>query len=110
FFKNTLSLFKAAIKGFSDDKAMKKSASLAYYTVFSLAPLLLIVIWVVGLFGQEAVEGKVFAELNQYVGSDAARQIQDVIRQISLTGKSGTAFILGIGTLVVGATTVFIEI
>lgn len=109
--KEGIGIFKDAISGFSEDKAMKKSASLAYYTVFSLAPLLLIIIWLVSFFlGEQAIEGKVFSELTSYVGADAAKQIEDIIQKISLDDKSGTAIVIGIGTLVVGATTVFIEI
>jgi len=111
YFKSTFTLVKETFAGFSEDKIMKKSASLAYYTIFSLAPLLLIIMWTVSFFyGQDAIEGRVFNELNDIVGAKAAGQIQDIIQQISLSEKSGTAIIIGIGTLIVGSTTVFIEI
>src|SRR5690606_2215106 len=61
-------------------------------------------------FGQDAIEGKVYNELNEIVGSKAALQIEDIIQKISLSKKSGMAIIIGVGTLIVGSTTVFIEI
>lgn len=110
-FANTLALVKETFAGFSNDKIMKKSASLAYYTIFSLAPLLLILMWTVGFFyGEDATSGEIFAEINELVGAKAAAQIQDIIRQISLSEKSGIAIVIGVGTLIIGSTTVFIEI
>ena len=102
---------KDAFKGFSDDKVPKLSASLSYYTVFSLAPLLLVVIFVAGIIlGQEAAQGTIFRQLDQLVGSESALQIQEIIKNASLSGKSGIALIIGIITLLIGATTVFGEI
>ena len=110
-FKKILSLVKQTFAGFSEDKIMKKSAALAYYTIFSLAPLILIIMWTVSFFfGQDASEGKIFNELNELIGAKAASQIQDIIHQLSLSEKSGFAIIMGIGTLIIGSTTVFIEI
>jgi|SRR5690606_33017615 len=111
FFSNTFSLIKETFAGFSDDKVMKKSASLAYYTIFSLAPLILILMWTVGFFyGEDASSGEIFSEINEMVGAKAATQIQDIIKQISLSEKSGMAIVIGVGTLIIGSTTVFIEI
>lgn len=111
FFSNTLTLVKETFAGFSNDKIMKKSASLAYYTIFSLAPLLLILMWTVGFFyGEDATNGEIFGEINEIVGEKAAAQIQEIIREISLSDKSGIAIVIGVGTLIIGSTTVFIEI
>src|SRR5690606_33555384 len=111
FYKETAGLLSATFTSFGNDKAMKMSAALAYYTVFSLAPLLLVVIWLVGFFfGEQASRGEVFEELEAFVGADAAVQIQQVIERISLEGKSGLAIGIGIGTLIAGSTTIFIEI
>lgn len=109
--KTAIYLAKETFKGFSDDKVMKKSAALSYYTIFSLAPLLLIMMWTVSFFyGEDAIEGRVFSELSDNIGATAANQIQDIIQKISLSEKSGIAIIIGIGTLIIGSTTVFIEI
>lgn len=104
-------VFKNSLSGFSDDKVTKLSASLAYYTVFSMAPLLIIIIFLCGLLlGREAVEGKIYEQLAGFVGSDTAHQLQDIIKNASLAGKSKVAVIVGSITLLVGATTVFAEI
>jgi membrane protein len=109
--KKYLSLVKETLSGFSEDKIMKKSAALAYYTIFSLAPLLLIIMWTVSFFyGEDATAGRIFEELNDVIGPTAAKQVQDIIQKISLSEKSGIAIIIGIGTLIVGSTTVFVEI
>ena len=104
-------ILKAAFSGFMNDLALKYSASLAYYTVFSLAPLLLLVISLVGIFlGKDAIQGSLFHEINGLVGNDAAKQIQDLIQRLELSGKSTLSVIIGAVTLVIGATTVFGEI
>src|SRR6201991_110974 len=74
-FKNGFTILKAAFSGFMNDLALKYSASLAYYTIFSLGPLLLLVISLAGIFlGKDAIQGKVFSEINGFVGNEAARQ------------------------------------
>ncbi|HEY4198519.1 MAG TPA: YihY/virulence factor BrkB family protein [Mucilaginibacter sp.] len=109
--KNGLTILKAAFNGFLDDLALKYSASLAYYTIFSLAPLLLLVISLAGIFfGKDAIQGKLFAEINGIVGADSAKAIQDMISHLGLSGKSVISVIIGVGTLLIGATTVFGEI
>lgn len=91
-----------------DFRGLKFSASLAYYTTFSLAPLLVLTISLAAVFfGQEAAEGKVFEEINGLVGSNAAFQIQEMIQNVQLEGNSVVALTIGIGTLLIGATTVF---
>lgn len=111
FFKNNFELLKESFQAFSDDNALKMSAALAYYTIFSLAPLLLIIIWLAGFFfGEQATKGQIFAELDEFIGKDAAMLIQEFIRGVSIAGKSGVAILIGVGTLIAGATKVFIEI
>ncbi len=110
-FKNGLTILKAAFNGFINDLALKYSASLAYYTIFSLAPMLLLLISLAGIFlAKDAVQGKVFYEINGIVGKDAAQQIQDMIRRLEMSGKSTISVIIGVITLIIGATTVFAEI
>ncbi len=109
--KNGFKILKAAFNGFMDDRALKLSASLAYYTIFSLGPLLLLLIALAGVFfGRDAIQGEVFAEINGIVGNDAAKQIQDIIKNLELSGKSTISVIIGAVTLIIGATTVFGEI
>jgi membrane protein len=104
-------VLKKSFKGFSDDRITKMSSSLSYYTIFSLAPLLIIIISLSGIFlGQDAAEGKIYGQLSDFVGSNTASQLQTMIHNASLSGKSKFAAIIGIVTLVVGATTVFAQI
>ena len=66
FEKPFFKIAKATLMGFLDDKGMKLSAALAYYTIFALAPLLLLLISLAGIFlGKDAIQGKVFEELNK---------------------------------------------
>lgn len=109
--KNIGRLLYNAFNAFLDDNALSMSASLAYYTTFAIAPLLLIIVSLAGIiYGQEAAQGKVFAELNKFVGSDAANQIQETIKNISESQQSIFAIIIGAITLFIGTTGVFIEI
>lgn len=96
---------------FIEDDILKYSASLAYYTVFSLAPVLIIIISICGaLFGREAFQGHVYGQIKGLVGSDAAIQIQDTIKNIHLTGNSIFATIISIIVLLIGATGIFGEV
>lgn len=109
--KNAFKILKDTFKGFMADKGLKLSASLSYYTLFSLAPLLLLVISLAGvIYGQEASEGRIFEEINGLIGNEAATQVQQIIRNLQLSGKSTLSAIIGGVTLVIGATTVFGEI
>lgn len=110
-FKNGFKLLTGAFNGFQDDKGLKLSASLAYYTVFSLAPLLLLLISVAGaIYGKDAINNKIFGEINGLVGNQAAAQIQSMIKSVELSGKTTSAVIIGFVTLLLGATSVFGEI
>lgn len=109
--KGFVEIMKCSFNGFNDNKVMKLSASLAYYTVFSMAPLLIVIISLCGMFlGREAVEGKIYGQLAGFVGSDTAVQLQDMIKNASLAGKSKIAAIIGTVTLLIGATSIFAEI
>lgn len=109
--KSIWTILKNSAAGFSQNKVLKLSASLAYYTIFALAPLLIIIISLSGIFlGQEAVQGKVYAQLSDFLGSDSAFQLQEIIKNASIADKSKLAAIIGGVTLLIGATTVFAEI
>ena len=112
--KKAFSLYhfiKQVIVEFIDDNVMKYSASLAYYTVFSLAPMLIIIMAICGqLFGKEAVQGQMYGEIKDLVGSSAALQIQENIKNIHLTRSTPIATIFSIGVLLIGGTGIFGEI
>jgi membrane protein len=104
-------ILRASFRGFSDDKGFKLSGSLAYTTIFSLGPLLLLVMSLASIFfGEQAIEGKIFSEINGLLGSSAARQIQELIKNIRFSGKTNFALTISIVTLFIGATGIFIEI
>lgn len=108
---NVIDYIKQVFSEFFEDNIFKYSASLAYYTVFSLAPLLIIIISVSGvIFGREAMEGHIYHEMKNLVGNVAAIQIQDTIKNIHLTGNGFFASITSIIVLLVGATGIFGEI
>ena len=106
--KKYLGIFKQTISEFSQDKVPRLGAALAYYTIFSLAPLLLIVIAIAGLvFGHDAAQNKIFEQLHGVLGSNTAEGVQEMVKNAAKP-KSGTvATILGIVTLLLGASGVF---
>lgn len=109
--KNIWGILKQSFNGFSEDKVPKLSASLAYYTVFSLGPLLIVLIFLASFFlGRAAIEGSIFGQIKGFVGASAAAQIQEIVKNASLNGKGGFAATIGVITLLIGATTVFGEI
>lgn len=96
---------------FSEDNAFKLSAALSYYTIFALGPVLIIIISLAGIFfGKEAVSGRIYEQINQLVGNDAALQIQNIISNIQHSHASIAGTIIGTIVLVIGATGVFTEI
>ncbi len=111
FFANIWIVLRDAFNGFLNDRCLKLSASLAYYTIFSLAPLLVLIMSLASIFlGEEAIQGKIFGQINGLVGNEAAKQIQDMIKNVGLSGKTNTALAIGIVTLLIGATSIFVEI
>ncbi|MBX2922319.1 MAG: YihY/virulence factor BrkB family protein [Chitinophagaceae bacterium] len=111
FLKNSWKILRQSAIDFIDDRVMKLSAALAYYTIFSLPGLLIIVIWIMDMFyGEAAVEGTIYGQISSLVGRDAAMQIQQTIRNATLSYQSGFAAVVGIATLVIGATSIFGEI
>lgn len=110
-YKRLPKILLATFKGFNEDKGLKLSASLAYYTIFSIGPLLLLIMSLVSVFyGGDAIRNKLFGELNGLLGASAAAQIQEIVKNITFSGKTNFALIASIVTLVIGATSVFIEI
>lgn len=104
-------LLSAAANAYLEDRAMTMGAAIAYYTVFSLAPVLILVIAVAGLaFGHEAAEGAIVDELGGLLGRDGARALQAMIRGAADRGSGIAATVVGLVTLAVAATSVFAEL
>jgi len=101
---------KQVFSEFFADNVLKYSASLAYYTILSLAPLLVIVLFISGVFfGKEAMTGELYAEIKDMVGSDAALEIQNAIQNIHLSKDNFVATTIGVAILVISATGIFGE-
>jgi membrane protein len=106
-----VSLCNTAVSSWLDDRAPSMGAAIAYYTVFSLAPMLVMVIAVAGLaFGQQAAEGALFGELADLVGPESAAAVQAMLRSASGTWSGVFATAVGIGTLIIAATAVLGEL
>src|ERR1700744_3128646 len=111
FLKQFWKVIVATFMGFINDNGLKLSASLAYYTVFSIAPLLILVISLISVFlGDDAINNNLYPQIKEYVGSSAAVQIQEIIKNLQFSGKTGVALITGICILLIGASSMFVEI
>ena len=94
-----------------DDKVPKLGGSLAYFTLFSLGPMLIVVIFVAGLLlGRQAIEGSLYGQIQDLVGEDAAVQLQHIIKSAATSDDRKVVAVIGIGTMLLGATSVFAEI
>ena len=109
--RHAFDLCKKTVTAWLDDFAPSMGAAIAYYTVFSLAPLLVIVIAVAGaVFGHEAVTGQITAQLAGLLGAEGARFVQGLVASASDTDRGLVAGALSVGVLLVGSTTVFAEL
>jgi len=109
--KSYWQILKQTANDFMDDKVLKLSAALSYYTIFSIAPMLIVIITLCEVFlGKEAIEGSIYGQINDFVGNEAALQIQQMIKNATLSGDSTWATVIGVITLIFGATSVFGEI
>ena len=101
----------ATFMGFINDNGLKLSASLAYYTIFSIAPLLVLVLALIGLFLRDAQNRELlYVQIQHYMGMQASTQIKDIIKNYAMHGKSGAALLSGGVILLVGASSMFVEI
>ena len=106
-----LDMLKRSFLGWMDDKALRLSAALAYYSIFSIAPLLVITIGIVGLvLGEEAVTGQLYGELKNYMGSQSAEAIQSMVQSASKPSQGVVATVTGFVLLILGASGVFGEL
>lgn len=109
--KHLFDLGRKAATAWVDDFAPSMGAAISYYTMFSLAPLLVIVIAIAGaLFGREAVQGEIVGQLTGLIGREGAIAVQGLVRSASEPTKGLVAGLISVGILLVGATTVFAEL
>lgn len=106
--KSPVALLKQTAQTWMDDGALRLSAALAYYSIFSIAPLLVIAVGVAGwFFGQEAVRGELFGQIRGLVGDQAAETIQSMVKSASRKSDGVFATFLGLGLMLLGASGVF---
>lgn len=111
FLKRTGTLLRETYNEFKSDHAIKLSAALSCYTIFSIPPLLIIIISVSGIFlGDEIAKVEIFRQINEIVGGEPALQIQQTIKNVKLSGSNAIVTATGIIILLVGASAVFSEI
>jgi membrane protein len=104
-------VLKLTLDGFLDDRGPRMGAAIAYYTLFSLAPLLLIVVSVAGLvWGGDAVRGELVSQLDLLLGPAAAATIEQMLRSVAWPAGGWLNTLLGLALMLVGATTVFAEL
>jgi membrane protein len=104
-------LVKTAASGWVDDYAQSMGAALAYYTMFSIAPLLLIVTSIAGsIFGDQAARGEIFSQLEGMLGTPGALAVQDLLESVRQPTESAAATVISVILLLVGATSVFAEL
>jgi membrane protein len=110
-FRDIAEVIKAAALNWVNDYAQSMGAALAFYTMFSIAPLLLIVISVAGaVFGEEVAHGEIFHQLDQLLGSHGASAVQGLLESAGKRADSVLATALGSALLFIGATSVFAEL
>lgn len=110
FLKATSTILKDSLIAFINDRVFKLSAALAYYTVFSLPSMLIVIIGISSIFfGKKAVQGQVFFEIERFIGPEAAEEIEIILQKTTLHHDNALATGIGIVTLLLGATGMFGE-
>ncbi|MBS1529922.1 MAG: YihY/virulence factor BrkB family protein [Bacteroidetes bacterium] len=111
YLKRWWNVIMATFMGFINDNGLKLSASLAYYTIFSLAPLIIISISITSLvLHHYNYNDTIYADLGRFIGKDAVTELQQIVTHLELSGKTGTALVIGSAILLLGASSMFVEI
>ena len=104
-------VLKATFNEWNDSNASKDAAALAYYAIFSIPGLLIIIIWIAGnFFGEEAIRGEISRQISGMMGSDASKSVEDMIAGALIDKENIFMKVVGIGSLVFGATTLFFQL
>src|SRR5262249_52450199 len=95
--QSIVAVLKQAVSDFSEDKVPRLGAALAYYSIFSLAPLLIIAIGVASLiFGEQAARGEIMDQVSATIGPNAGRAVQDMLEAAHQDGGGVTATVIGV--------------
>src|SRR5881392_3025897 len=106
--KDIIDLLKTAFKEWGEDKASRLGAALSYYTIFSIGPLLVLVIALVGfVYGQNAARDQIVGAIQGVVGPDGARMVEQLIKSASEPRAGTIAAVLGLLALILGAVGIF---
>jgi membrane protein len=109
--KGIFNFVKAVFEKWADDKAPKLGASLSFYTIFSLSPLLVIVVAIAGLiFGPDAASGEIVEQMEDLIGREGAEVVQTALKSSSDTETGIISLVISLITLMIGSTVVFIEL
>ena len=109
--KKLWNILRRSVSDFIDDNVLTLSSALAFSTIFSLPGLLIIIVWLATIFyGRDIIEGTIYRQIEGFVGTSAAKSIQEVMQSPMFTDSSKIATIIGFGSLIIGATAVFGEI
>lgn len=104
-------LLKDTFKEFSNSTALKDSASISYYSIFSVPGLLIIIIWIAGnFFGEEAIRGEITNQIGGLMGEEAAESVQELIKSALIDKENIIMKTVGVGSLVFAATTLFFQL
>jgi membrane protein len=107
---SSLRLIGEAAKVWFERNAFQHASALAFYTLFSLAPLMIILVAIVGtLYGEEAASGEIYAQISHLLGNQAAAAVEDAVRRSRPAEAGFLPTLLGLGALLFGATTVFAQ-
>ena len=108
FTRHWLGVLKQAVEFWLDSNAFANAGSLAFFTLFSIAPVVIVIVSIIGfVFGQEAAEGQIAAQLQETLGPEAAQAVQTAVAKSSLKGGGLLATVTGVLAMLLGATTVF---
>lgn len=111
FFRSAVAVLKGTMHAVSEDRAASMAAALAYYTFFSIAPLLLVAIAIAGvLFGREAAQGELSRQMSGLIGESTAESIEAMVQSASGKKRGTLAAVLGVAATLFGATGVFAQL
>jgi membrane protein len=104
-------VLKETFTEWNNSDATKDAASIAYYAIFSIPGLLIIIIWIAGnFFGQEAIQGQISSQINSMMGTDAAKSVEDIIAGALIDKQNIFMKTVGVFALIFGGTTVFFQL
>jgi membrane protein len=109
--QNVWTIVRDSVNGWLDHNATRTGAALAFYTVFSLAPILLLSIAIAGaFFGESAARGEIFAQIRDLIGDSGAKAVESIIHNASQSGSGTLSTVFSVVTVMIGATTALVEL